>query len=103
MDIRWGVSGSLASCRKSSYMRVLEGSLEQRPTRVTASRLRRTFLQRNFAREAPNRAWASDITFLPTTRGWLYLAVIIDLFSRRVVGWATSENIDRHLVLAALK
>ena len=60
-------------------------------------------LQRNFSAESPNEAWASDITFLPTTQGWLYLAVIIDLFSRRVVGWATSQNIDRYLALAALQ
>ena len=59
-------------------------------------------LQRQFAAEAPNKAWVTDITFLPTTQGWLYLAVIIDLFSRRVVGWATSQNVDRHLALAAL-
>lgn len=59
-------------------------------------------LQRNFAATAPNRAWVTDITFLWTKQGWLYLAVILDLFSRRVVGWATSETIDRHLALAAL-
>ena len=60
-------------------------------------------LQRNFATEAPNEAWVTDITFLPTTQGWLYLAVILDLFSWRVVGWATSQHIDRHLALEALK
>lgn len=60
-------------------------------------------LERNFATEAPNQAWVTDITFLPTTQGWLYLAVVLDLFSRRVVGWATSQNIDRHLALAALQ
>lgn len=60
-------------------------------------------LQRGFVTDAPNKAWVTDITFLPTAQGWLYLAVIIDVFSRRVVGWATSQNIDRHLALAALK
>jgi putative transposase len=59
-------------------------------------------LQRDFTAEAPNQSWVTDITFLWTTQGWLYLAVILDLFSRRVVGWATSENVDRHLALAAL-
>lgn len=59
-------------------------------------------LERDFTAIAPNRAWVTDITFLWTAQGWLYLAVILDLFSRRVVGWATSQNVDRHLALAAL-
>lgn len=59
-------------------------------------------LERDFTAEAPNQSWVTDITFLWTNQGWLYLAVILDLFSRRVVGWATSENVDRHLALAAL-
>ena len=59
-------------------------------------------LQRDFVASAPDRAWVTDITFVWTAQGWLYLAVILDLFSRRVVGWATSQNVDRHLALAAL-
>jgi putative transposase len=59
-------------------------------------------LARDFTASAPDRAWVTDITFLWTAQGWLYLAVILDLFSRRVVGWATSQNVDRHLALAAL-
>lgn len=54
-------------------------------------------LARDFTASAPDQAWATDITFLWTAQGWLYLAVILDLFSRRVVGWATSQNVDRHL------
>lgn len=60
-------------------------------------------LERNFAAAQPNRAWVGDITYVPTHEGWLYLAVLIDLYSRRVVGWATSRHIDRHLVLDALR
>ncbi len=60
-------------------------------------------LDRNFTAEAPNRAWVTDITYLQTTQGWLYLAVILDLFSRRIVGWATSQTIDCNLALAALE
>ena len=56
----------------------------------------------DFTASAPDRAWVTDITFLWTAQGWLYLAAILDLFSRRVVGWATSQNVDRHLALAAL-
>jgi len=59
-------------------------------------------LERNFTALRPNQSWVTDITFLWTQEGWLYLAVILDLFSRRVVGWATSRNVDRHLALAAL-
>jgi transposase InsO family protein len=59
-------------------------------------------LERDFTASAPDQAWVTDITFLWTTQGWLYLAVILDLFSRRVVGWATNRNVDRHLALAAL-
>jgi putative transposase len=59
-------------------------------------------LERDFTALGPDQAWVTDITFLWTKQGWLYLAVILDLFSRRVVGWATSQNVDRHLALAAL-
>jgi transposase InsO family protein len=50
-----------------------------------------------------NRRWASDITYVPTRQGWLYLAVILDVASRRVVGWATSVRLDQELALAALR
>ena len=56
-------------------------------------------LNRNFTASAANQRWVGDITYLKTPEGWLYLAVIIDLFSRFVVGWAVSTVIDRHLVL----
>jgi transposase InsO family protein len=59
-------------------------------------------IARDFTASAPDQVWVTDITFLWTAQGWLYLAVILDLFSRRVVGWATSQNVDRHLALAAL-
>ena len=59
-------------------------------------------LERNFDAVAPNRAWVGDVTYIPTALGWLYLAVLIDLFSRRVVGWATSDCNDRTLALSAL-
>ena len=52
--------------------------------------------------EAPDRAWAGDITFIPTSAGWLYLAVIIDLCSRRVVGWSLAAHMRCDLVLDAL-
>jgi putative transposase len=60
-------------------------------------------LARTFQAEAPNRVWVADITYLPTREGWLYLAVVLDLFARRVVGWSMQPTLERGLVLAALK
>jgi putative transposase len=60
-------------------------------------------LARRFAVAQPNTAWVTDMTYIWTAQGWLYLAVITDLFSRRVVGWAISERIDRKLALDALR
>jgi len=55
-----------------------------------------------FQWERPNQAWVGDITYIPTDEGWLYLAVLLDLFSRRVVGWAMDKRMTRHLTLRAL-
>ena len=60
-------------------------------------------LARQFAVARPNQVWAADITYCGTAEGWLYLAVILDLASRRVVGWATSRVLERELVLRALR
>jgi putative transposase len=60
-------------------------------------------LNRQFEQSAPNRAWAADITYFSTKQGWLYLAIVLDLFSRRVVGWSMSRYIDAELVLGALR
>lgn len=60
-------------------------------------------LQRDFVRHAPNEAWVTDVTAVWTGAGWLYLAVLLDLFSRGVVGWATSQHNDTALALAALE
>ena len=59
-------------------------------------------LERNFDVELPNTAWVTDVTYVWTHEGWLYLAAILDLFSRRVVGWAASANNDRALAVSAL-
>jgi putative transposase len=60
-------------------------------------------LARQFSPDAPDKVWAADITYVATRKGWLYLAVVIDLFSRRVVGWATSNCIDQELAIDALE
>lgn len=63
----------------------------------------RNLLNRDFTADRPNRRWAGDITYIPTRQGWLYLAVVIDLYSRRVVGWSMSRRSGRHLVVDALR
>jgi putative transposase len=60
-------------------------------------------LSRTFQVDAPNRVWVAAITYLPTREGWLYLAVVLDLFARRVVGWSMQPTLERGLVLAALE
>ena len=57
----------------------------------------------DFSAEAPDRKWGADISYVWTAEGWLYLAVIIDLYSRRVVGWATSDRLKRGLAVEALR
>ena len=58
-------------------------------------------LKQDFRVALPNQTWVSDFTYVPTDEGWLYLCSFVDLFSRRVVGWETSDAIDRHLAIAA--
>ena len=60
-------------------------------------------LNRKFTTEAPNTAWVGDITYIRTHEGWLYLAVLIDLYSRKVVGWSMSPSLERKLCLDALE
>ncbi len=59
-------------------------------------------LNRQFTADAPNRKWVGDITYIPTGDGWLYLAVVMDLYSRRVVGWAMDKRMKQNLTLSAL-
>ena len=59
-------------------------------------------LQQIFVAPAPNRIWAGDLTAIATRAGWMYLAVILDVFSRRVIGWAMSPRPDQHVALTAL-
>jgi len=60
-------------------------------------------LDRQFTVNAPNRVWVSDITYIWTKEGWLYLAVVIDLYSRQIVGWSLNTRINTRLVIDALR
>jgi len=59
-------------------------------------------LNRDFAPDKPNKSWVADITYIPTDEGWLYLATIMDLYSRKIIGWALRERITKELVIGAL-
>ena len=59
-------------------------------------------LAQEFTAAGPNERWVADITYLRTGEGWLYLAVVLDLYSRKVVGWSMSPRLQRDLVLEAL-
>jgi len=80
----------------------------RRRFRVTTQRdpshpVARNLLKQNFSTDAPNRRWAADITYISTGEGWLYLAVVMDLYSRRIVGWSMSRWMSRRIVVAALR
>jgi transposase InsO family protein len=60
-------------------------------------------LARQFTATAPNQVWLADITYWPTLEGWLYLAIVLDMFSRKVVGWAMSDTMSQELTIAALR
>jgi transposase InsO family protein len=84
----------------------LRGHTPRRFRKTTDSRhtkrIAPNLLARDFNAAAPNQVLAGDITYVQTTDGWLYLAVLLDLYSRRVVGWAMSDRIDTELALSAL-
>ena len=60
-------------------------------------------LERQFKAEKPNQKWVADLTYIPTLEGWLFLAVVLDLFSRKIVGWSMSESLETQVVLDALE
>jgi putative transposase len=60
-------------------------------------------LDRNFTATEPDQAWVADITYIETHQGWLYLAVVLDLFSRKIVGWSMADHMRTNLVLTALE
>jgi len=62
----------------------------------------KNLLKQDFRAQRPNQRWAADITYISTQRGWLYLAVVMDLYSRRIIGWSMDRWISRHLVMDAL-
>lgn len=84
----------------------ISGLQKRRWRRTTDSRhklpVADNLLDRNFSADSPNQVWVGDITYVWTTEGWAYVAVIIDLYSRKVVGWALRKSLSRELAIAAL-
>jgi transposase InsO family protein len=99
-------------CSKNRVARLMRAEgLRARQTRRFRSTTKRNeshrpasnLLQRDFGAERPDQKWLADITYIPTSQGWLYLAAILDLYGRRVVGWAMNERMTTDLTLRALK
>ena len=83
---------------RSIYRRKYRTTTDSKHSHPVADNL----LQRDFTSDGPDKVWVSDITYVATARGWLYLTVFIDLFSRMVVGWALSSSLSAEMVLTAL-
>ncbi|HEX4204952.1 MAG TPA: IS3 family transposase [Ktedonobacteraceae bacterium] len=94
--------------RVARLMRRQGISARRRRPRVTTTNSQHLFpiapnlLQRNFAADAPDTVWVSDFTYISTREGWLYLATVLDVYSRRIVGWSMSHQRDEELVKVAL-
>ena len=84
----------IPSLRRRAYKRTTNSN-HSHPTAPT-------LLQRKFTFDRPDQAWVGDITYIPTDEGWLYLAIVKDLCTRKIVGYAFSDRIDTQLTLAAL-
>ncbi len=73
------------------------------PQRDPTHPVAKNLLKQDFKTREPNQRWAADMTYISTKQGWLYLPVVMDLFSRRIVGWSMSQRKGRHLVVGALR
>src|ERR1700676_3117984 len=92
----------VARLMRQANLRALHGYRTRRWAVGTPAILIPNLLQRQFTATRPNTAWVTDITYIRTWQGWLYLAVVMDLFSRMIVGWAAGPTIHRELVLNAV-
>ena len=92
----------VARLMREANLRALHGYRMRRWAVGKPSVLIPNLLQRQFTATRPNTAWVTDITYIRTWQGWLYLAVVMDLFSRRIVGWAAAAAIQHELVLNAV-
>ena len=92
----------VARIMRTHNIKALHGYRTPRYARGHTALLTPNTLQRGFTVQRPNKAWVTDITYVRTWEGWLYLAVVIGLYSRRIVGWSTKPTMARELVLDAI-
>ncbi len=88
-----------AKIRAKSRRRFVPKTTDSRHAQPIADNV----LRRDFGAIAPNRTWLADITYIPTEEGWLYLAGVLDCFSRKIVGWSMADHMETELVSDALK
>jgi putative transposase len=103
-------NGETTSRKRVARIMRQEGLVARRRRRFVCTtdsrhgfRIAPNLVARDFEPAEPNRVWATDITYIATQTGWLYLAVVLDLFSRKVIGWSMQPYQDRRLTLAALQ
>ena len=87
---------------RANKIKAIRGYKAPRPIAGRPSILSPNRLNREFTVDAPNQAWVTDITYIRTWQGWLYLAVVLDLYARKVVGWSMKPTLSRELALDAL-
>jgi len=92
----------VARLKRVNKIRPLRGYGRKPKSTAKPSEFAPNVLQRQFNVGRPNKAWVTDITYIRTWEGWLYLAVVMDLFSRKIIGWAVAATIGRELVLDAV-
>ena len=105
-DLETACRNTVAQAMKELGIRSKLSRKAFRPTTTQVDPSKRpavNILDREFTATAPNQKWVTDITYLTTTAGWVYLAAVIDLFSRKVVGWSVSQSLATDLVQAALR
>lgn len=93
---------SPVSCARQAFAGARRVATASKPPKATTHPIAPNRLAEAPAPTAPNQIWVADITYIETREGWLYLAGVLDLYSRKIVGWAMSEWIDTPLVLGAL-
>lgn len=102
-----GVKASRNRVARLMRAKGLQGKTRRKFRAVKSAAGARTFagnrLERDFHAEKPNLKWVSDFTYIPTTDGWLFVSVVLDLFSRKVIGWAMSDQATESLTIKALE
>lgn len=110
--IYWALKDQGVACSENRVARLMRlRNLRARQTkkfktttkRNKAARVAPNLLERDFTADRPNQKWVTDITYIRTDEGWLYLAAVLDLYSRRIVGWAMSDRMTSDLTIDALK